>query len=234
MYDGSLCGAWEAIVTFQQMIVLCDSDGVVDMTPQAIVARTGIPPKHIKAGIEVLGKPDKHSRSTAEDGRRIVPLDSSRPWGWKIVNYEYYKNLASRADKKEKDRARQSEKRLQVNKSAGVANSRGESQTVAEVAYVNVDLSSLGEHGLDLVAWSEWEQYRKKIRKPINSDPKYRLAAQQRMANLGKDQAAAVKHSIENGYQGLFGARNGTRGSSNETKPSAVERVQRATGGKRF
>ena len=36
MYEGTLYGHWQSIVTLQQMLVLCNSEGVVDMTPQAI------------------------------------------------------------------------------------------------------------------------------------------------------------------------------------------------------
>lgn len=111
MFNGSLCGKWEAIVTFQQMIVLCDSFGIVDMTPEALTARTSIPLKHIKTGIRLLEQPDKYSRSDLEGGRRLVRIDPDRSWGWQIVNYEYYKTLASREDKREKDRTRLAEKR---------------------------------------------------------------------------------------------------------------------------
>ena len=43
MYDGSMYGQWEAIITMQQMIVLADKDGIVDITPPALSARTSIP-----------------------------------------------------------------------------------------------------------------------------------------------------------------------------------------------
>jgi hypothetical protein len=139
MYKGTLYGQWEAIVTFQQLIVLCDKDGLVDMTPPAIAATTSIPLDIIQKGIEALQQPDPYSRSPAQDGRRIVLADPARPWGWTIVNYDYYKNLASREDKKEKDRLRMAENRNQINH---VADSREQSQTVADVAHVNVNINT--------------------------------------------------------------------------------------------
>ena len=38
MFDGSLraTAPWQALVTFQQLIILCDREGVVDMTTTAI------------------------------------------------------------------------------------------------------------------------------------------------------------------------------------------------------
>ena len=81
MYDGTLCtaGPWQALVTFQQFIVLARSDGVVDMTPSAISARTTIPLAIIEAGIEALERPDPESGSLDHEGRRIVRLWSTAP-----------------------------------------------------------------------------------------------------------------------------------------------------------
>ena len=93
MYEGTLYGHWEAIVTLQQMIVLCTPDGVVDMTPQAIAARTSIPLEIITKGLKVLSEPDPFTRTPGEEGRRLTLIDGHRPWGWQIVNHEKYKNM---------------------------------------------------------------------------------------------------------------------------------------------
>ncbi len=93
MYEGTLYGHWEAIVTLQQMIVLCTPDGVVDMTPQAIAARTSIPIEIITKGLKVLSEPDPFTRTPGEEGRRLTLIDGHRPWGWQIVNHEKYKNM---------------------------------------------------------------------------------------------------------------------------------------------
>ena len=136
MYDGTLYGQWQAIITLQQMVILADADGVVDITPPALAAKTSIPLEIIEKGLEQLSEPDKYSRSAAEEGRRIVLIDEDRPWGWSIVNYRHYRDLASREDKKRKDRERMAEKRNKIN---DVANSRGESQGVEEVAHTDTD-----------------------------------------------------------------------------------------------
>ena len=93
IYKGTLYGQWEAIVTMQQLIVLADADGVVDMTPMAISAVTSIPRDIIDKGLEILSSPDKYTRTPGSDGRRIELIDEHRPWGWVLVNYEKYKNL---------------------------------------------------------------------------------------------------------------------------------------------
>jgi hypothetical protein len=111
MYDGSLYGNWQALVTFQQMIVLCGPDGVIDMTPQALAARTSIPLDVIQAGIKVLEAPDQYSRTPDEDGRRIERLDDHRPWGWRIVNYRKYRLMVDAETVREQNRVRQQRRR---------------------------------------------------------------------------------------------------------------------------
>lgn len=102
IYDGTLCtkGPWEALVTFQQLLVLADQDGVVDMTAQAIARRTTIPLDIIERGIAALLLPDPESRTPTEQGRRIVPLSEGRAWGWLVVNYQHYRQLKREDDRR--------------------------------------------------------------------------------------------------------------------------------------
>jgi hypothetical protein len=103
IYDGTLCtkGPWQALVTFQQMLVLADLDGNVDMTPAAISRRTTIPLDIIETGIAELALPDPESRTPTAEGRRILPLSADRSWGWKIVNYSHYRELKREEDRRE-------------------------------------------------------------------------------------------------------------------------------------
>src|ERR1700739_4773004 len=102
MYHGTLAttGPWQALVTFQQFIVLADRDGVVDMTPESISRETTIPIEIIRIGITALEQPDKDSRTPDEEGRRIVRLSEGRTWGWRIVNYKHYRELKREEDRK--------------------------------------------------------------------------------------------------------------------------------------
>lgn len=134
MYEGTLYGHWEAIVTLQQMLVLCDAEGIIDITPQALAARTSIPLEIIEKGIRILSEPDQYSRTPGEDGKRIVPLEEHRPWGWQIVNYLKYRNLQSREQKREADRVRIAEKR-KAKGPPGIEGGRDMSQPVADVAH---------------------------------------------------------------------------------------------------
>lgn len=113
MYDGTLgtAGPWQALVTFQQLIILADRDGVVDMTAEAIARRTTIPTDIIKIGITALEQADPDSRTPDEDGRRIIRLSDDREWGWRIVNYVKYRNIRSQEERREYMRNYQRERR---------------------------------------------------------------------------------------------------------------------------
>ena len=113
MYKGTLAmvGPWEALVTFQQMIVLADREGVVDMTADAIARETTIPIRIIAKGVEALELPDPESRTPDHDGRRIIRLSADRTWGWQIVNYAHYRKLRSEEERREYHRNYWREKR---------------------------------------------------------------------------------------------------------------------------
>lgn len=110
------------------------------MTPHAIHGRTGIPLEIIESGLDHLSKPDPYSRSSAEEGRRIVLLDEHRPWGWRLVNHDYYNKLRSAEEKRIADRDRISEKRKSIKSevSRDVAECSGQSRGVADVAPITV------------------------------------------------------------------------------------------------
>ena len=103
IFDGTLCtrGPWQALVAFQQLLVLADKDGNVDMTAAAISRRTTIPLDVIEIGIKALSEPDPESRTPDEDGRRIIPLSPGRNWGWHIVNYAKYRAMQREEDRRE-------------------------------------------------------------------------------------------------------------------------------------
>jgi hypothetical protein len=218
MYEGTLYGHWEAIVTLQQMLVLCNSEGVIDMTPQAIAARTSIPLDIIERGIKILSDPDPHSRTPGEDGRRICLLDSHRPWGWYLVNHAKYQKMTSREAKLSADRERIAEKRKH-NKNNNVANSRKASQSVASVANVahaatatdaptNADAKNKVAplpDWIDPEAWAGYVEMRKRIKKPMTERAaKLVVESLGRLKQAGNDPSAVLDQSTQNSWQGVF------------------------------
>ena len=144
IYDGTLADSWQAMVTFQQMLILADSQGVVDMTLGAMARITGIPLEILAAGIAVLEAPDAGSRTPEMEGRRIARLDAHRDWGWFLVNFAKYRAMQTREEKNEADRERMRSKRAaeRSNVSQGVAGCSNVSPTVesvADVAHTDLD-----------------------------------------------------------------------------------------------
>lgn len=136
MFDGTLGtnGPWQALVTFQQLIILANKNGEVDITLGALSRRTTIPESILEVGIRELLKPDSGSRSPAEQGRRIVPVDPNRDWGWRLVNYDHYRRIRTEEDRREYHRQyaikrRAARKSTKVNTSTAV----NQKQPIAEV-----------------------------------------------------------------------------------------------------
>jgi len=100
IFDSSIAGDYVVRHVFMDLLVLADRDGVVDMTLDAISRRTNVPEELIAHAIKELMEPDSKSRSPEEHGRRLVPLDSHRDWGWQIVNFEHYRAIRDEESRK--------------------------------------------------------------------------------------------------------------------------------------
>jgi hypothetical protein len=97
VFEGSLCGLWPDSAAWLCLLALSDKNGCVDKTPQYIAAVTGMPLDELQACIARFTQPDPASRSHDEEGRRLVPIDPARPWGWRIVNHSFYREKARKA-----------------------------------------------------------------------------------------------------------------------------------------
>jgi hypothetical protein len=101
LWEGSMVGMADAQLVFIFLFCHCDREGFVEAHPAIVAAKTGIPIERVKSAIETLEAPDSDSRSKAEEGRRIVPLSQDHISGWKVVNYEYYRELRRADDRRE-------------------------------------------------------------------------------------------------------------------------------------
>ena len=136
MYDGSLCtvGPWEALITFQQLVILADKNGVVDMTAEAIARRTTIPLDVIQKGLAALQEADPQSRTPDEEGRRILLLSNDRDWGWKIVNYQHYRSIRTADDRREYLRQYQQNYRAKRKQNVNTSTARKQCQPKKPIA----------------------------------------------------------------------------------------------------
>ena len=208
VFTGTLCGKYPDTAAWMFFLALADKNGVVDMTPQAISALTGMPVDVLMPCIERFEQPDPYSRTSDEDGRRLVRIDPARPWGWRVVNHSKYRERARKQawDAERTASGRDAErKRLQ----------RADVPTCPDVARLsplsdtdtNTNTDPREERfapppGLDQKAFERWESYRASGGRPLA--PASVFASQRKLAAYGAEQARVVEHSIANGWWGLY------------------------------
>lgn len=94
VFTGTLCGKWPDTGVWLCLLAMADKNGNVDVTPQYLSAVIGIPLDELLACMERFKQPDQASRTMDNDGRRLMPIDEDRPWGWKIINHGKYREKA--------------------------------------------------------------------------------------------------------------------------------------------
>lgn len=111
-----------AFVLWPLFMMEADWDGVVEVHPGVMAVRwTGsgrcgkIAEEQVRAACTYWEQPDPASRSSLEDGRRIMRLHEHRDWGWRIVNWVEYRDAEGIDKRRAADRER---KRVARGKSA--------------------------------------------------------------------------------------------------------------------
>lgn len=237
IYDGTLCtrGPWQALVTFQQMLVLADQDGNVDMTATAISRRTTIPEDIIRCGIESLLLPDEESRTPAEDGRRIVPLSEGRSWGWRIVNYAHYRQLKRESDRRDYHREywhnRKNSTQLnttqhtQPNQPIAEAEAEADTKELKKKGPTALKKSPATPCGVDRPedvcpeAWEDWTAHRRKAKASITTRVIDKLRESARQAGMTLEQA--MDWTVQQNHQGFYPPKGGQHAPAQRPAPGS-------------
>ena len=111
LFDGSMRGKSDLILVFINLLCHANKDGIVDRHWKAIADETGLTVDCVKLTLTVLESVDTESRSSSEEGKRLLRIDDHREWGWKIVNYEHYRKLRTDDQKRSYMRDYMREKR---------------------------------------------------------------------------------------------------------------------------
>jgi hypothetical protein len=90
---------------FTDFLLCADMKGFVIMTESAISRRIGATLEEVEWGIAELQKPDSRSKTPDSQGARIEALDGAG-YGWRIINFEAYRDLKSADDMREKTKER--------------------------------------------------------------------------------------------------------------------------------
>lgn len=94
LLSGTLYSRWPHTGVWACLLSRVSREGLIDETPQALATAIGIPLDEFNRCIADFMQPDPQSRSREEDGRRLVLIDESRAWGWRVVNHSKYKEKA--------------------------------------------------------------------------------------------------------------------------------------------
>ncbi len=97
-------------VVWITLLAMADQDGIVEATLPGLAAFSNVTVEETEAAIEKFLSPDKHSRTPDCEGRRIEVIDG----GWRLLNYEKYREKLSKEDLKEKARIRQQRHRDRI------------------------------------------------------------------------------------------------------------------------
>lgn len=108
--DSSLAEDYRTRHVFMDVLLLAEN-GILDMTREAIARRTNVPLEVINEALAKLEAPDPSSRDGTEDGRRLLPLDNHRDWGWIIVNWDKYEAIKTQQHRNNQARERKRRER---------------------------------------------------------------------------------------------------------------------------
>jgi hypothetical protein len=94
VFTGTLHGRWPDVGLWVCLLALADRNGELDMTAGYIASVTGLDEQTINGCMARFCEPDSESRSQDSNGSRLVLLDATRAWGWRIVNHGKYREKA--------------------------------------------------------------------------------------------------------------------------------------------
>lgn len=102
LYTGSMVGAGCSVfAVWTYALANSDAGGYVELNPKLLAMVLGGSVQEIEQAIDFLMRPDPDSRSKTEEGRRIV---KEGQFLYRLVNYEKYRAIRDKQDRREYQR----------------------------------------------------------------------------------------------------------------------------------
>jgi hypothetical protein len=102
---------WEAPdhvrIAWITLLAVCNKEGVASVTTSGLARLANISAAHAENAIAVLSGPDPDTLTQANEGRRIARCED----GWKLLNFQKYRDKAKKAALREYNAAKQAEYR---------------------------------------------------------------------------------------------------------------------------
>ncbi len=105
-------------IVWVTMLALADQYGEVMASVPGLARTSNVPLDACKIALEKFLSPDEYSRTDANEGRRIEAIEG----GWRLLNYELYREKMSLDERREYKRIKESERREKLKNDQ---NSRG-------------------------------------------------------------------------------------------------------------
>jgi hypothetical protein len=142
-FTGSMFGAGlHVFALWGYVIANKRADGFVEIFPPLVAAMLGTEPAEVVKALTYLTSPDPHSRSSAEDGRRMIHENG---FTYRVVNHGPYQNIRNEDERRAYNREAQRRSRKSV--------SNRESMTVNDMsalsAHVDIDIDVDVDQDLD-------------------------------------------------------------------------------------
>jgi hypothetical protein len=97
-------------VVWVTLLAMADQDGTVEASVPGLAALANVSIEQTEVAVQKFTSPDKYSRTPDREGRRIEPMDG----GWRLLNYEKYREKLSQEDLKRKACIRQQRCRAKI------------------------------------------------------------------------------------------------------------------------
>jgi hypothetical protein len=132
IYRSSVARDGDMLSMMMHCIVLSDSNGRLDMHIAALASTIKWDEPRAVAAIAKLMEPDPESRTKDFEGRRLIPLDAERSWGWIVVNKKLYRDSTPEQRQKQQNAERQRRFRENQKKARELALSQDGNRNVTD------------------------------------------------------------------------------------------------------
>lgn len=146
---------------FMDLLLIADQEGNVIATRDAIAKRLGTTRQEVDWGLEKLLEPDPESGNPDNDGRRLEQIEG-RGYGWRILNYGFYRDIKTATELRAANAKRQADFR---------ARKRDSNASNAHVAESNPSDSSSDSNSTTSTEAKEPKKERARKRATLTSLP---------------------------------------------------------------
>ena len=219
VFDGTLCGKWPDVGVWVCLLAMADKNGEIDMTPERIAMVLGLPVAILEGCLDRFMDADYGSRSTNDEGCRLSRLCPDRPWGWRIVNFQKYRDRARKqawdaertasgrdAERKRINRLEKCpdvSRRVPPSPDSPRSQTQTQTQTQTEEKKARLTPPFAVPEGIAKGAWDEWIAYRRERRLPLSARA-LSLHVKALLPHPLEVQRAIIEQSIQATWAGLF------------------------------